>query len=163
MQKKYNSWQSPKILLPALSVSIAVVIQCLYIYTATKREFTSLENALIQSFSLVAGLGGSYVFGKHSAKDAAMDMMRPHARSAFRRSLALYSSLSRVAVEIEKARNPEEFQSDEITLAKLEAIVIEQISTAGDALDDWSDLVPEEIEEVRNQLAARGNGESINA
>ena len=35
-----------------------------------------------------------------------------------------------------------------MALARLEAIVIEQLATADDALEDWRDIVPEDVEEL---------------
>jgi hypothetical protein len=40
----------------------------------------------------------------------------------------------------------------------LEAIVAEQIWTATDALEDWRDLIPEDVEEVERRIAARQVG-----
>lgn len=39
-------------------------------------------------------------------------------------------------------------------LDKLESLVIEQIATANDALEDWRDIVPEDVEELRAKLVA---------
>ena len=35
------------------------------------------------------------------------------------------------------------------SMAKLEAIVIEQLATADDALEDWNDIVPDEVSELK--------------
>ena len=35
-----------------------------------------------------------------------------------------------------------------MALAKLDAIVAEQLATADDALEDWRDIVPEDVEEL---------------
>ncbi len=40
-------------------------------------------------------------------------------------------------------------------LARLEEIATTQISTADDALADWEDIVPEDIEELRKKLVSR--------
>ena len=37
-------------------------------------------------------------------------------------------------------------------LDRLESIVIEQIDTVDDALEDWRDIVPEDVEELRAKL-----------
>jgi hypothetical protein len=39
-----------------------------------------------------------------------------------------------------------------MALARLEAIVIEQLATADDALEDWRDIVPEDVKELRGRL-----------
>jgi hypothetical protein len=40
-------------------------------------------------------------------------------------------------------------------LAILSALITEQIGTADDALDDWRDIVPDEVEAIEQQAAAR--------
>ena len=35
---------------------------------------------------------------------------------------------------------------------KIEVIVIEQLATADDALEDWRDIVPEEVDELSRKL-----------
>lgn len=128
----------------------------LSIYVASQRDLTSLENTLLQVFSLALGLIGSFQFGKQSAREAAKDMIKPHARSAFRRLVSLYESLSRVGFEIEGSK---QLNSPEVTIAKLEAIVVEQLATADDALEDWNDIVPEEVAELKEKwLGSRKNG-----
>jgi hypothetical protein len=138
-------------------VTIAVVVAILFSIIASYRDLTGLENVLLQVFSLGIGLIGSYVLGRESAREAAREFVKPHARSAFRRLLSLYRSLSRLALAIQAARPIN--KSDPMTssiLDKLEGIVIEQIATADDALEDWRDIVPEDVQELRAQLAPKG-------
>lgn len=146
--------------LPIILVIVALVVACFSVYIASQREFTQLENALLQSFSLLFGLVGSFLFGRQSMRDAATEIIKPHARSAFRRLISLYESLSRVALEIESSKNSKENNSEKIALAKLEAIVIEQLATADDALEDWRDIVPSEVAELRKRLGAPRDQES---
>ena len=143
--------------LPLFLMIIAFVVAGFSVYIATQRTLTGLENTLLQAFSLVSGLIGSFYFGKQSSIDAAKQIVKPHARSAFRRLISLYESLSRVAFEIENSK----LNGDEaITIAKMEAIVIGQLATADDdALEDWRDIVPEDVDELRSKLKTkRDNG-----
>lgn len=136
-------------------VVVALVIAVIFSIVATFRNLTGLENVLLQIFSLGIGLIGSYVLGKESASQAARELIKPHARSAFRRLLSLYRSLSRLAYAIQTARqvnNPDPTTS--LVLDKLEGIVIEQIATADDALEDWRDIVPEDVEELHAKLVS---------
>jgi len=149
--KKGEHW------LPALLIAVAFIIAAFSIYIATQRTLTSLESTLLQAFSLACGLIGSFYFGKQSAAEAAKEIIKPHARSAFRRLISLYESLSRVGAEIEGSKGN---QSESITIAKMEAIVVEQLATADDALEDWRDIVPEEVEELRSKLTHRREPES---
>lgn len=132
----------------------AIIVSAIFVVVAANRNLSALENVLLQVFSLGLGLIGSYVLGRESARDAAREMVKPHARSAFRRLLSLYRSLSRLAYAIQTIRsdgnvNPETNN----VLDKLEGIVVEQIATADDALEDWRDIVPEDVAELRAQLA----------
>lgn len=138
--------------IPILLIIAAFIVAGFSIYIATQRTLTNLENTLLQAFSLAFGLVGSFYFGKQSAIDAAKEIIKPHARSAFRRLISLYESLSRVGVEIE---NSKVNQSELVTIAKMEAIVIEQLATADDALEDWRDIVPDDVEELRKKLTTR--------
>lgn len=79
----------------------------------------------------------------------AREIIRPHARSAFRRLISLYESLSRAGAELERAKDS---QTQDLTLVKLEAIIVEQLATADDALEDWRDIVPKEVAELRSKL-----------
>lgn len=36
-----------------------------------------------------------------------------------------------------------------VVLSKVEAVVIEQLSTADDAINDWRDIIPEDVDELR--------------
>lgn len=138
--------------LPLLLITVAFLVSGISVFIASQRPLTSLENTLLQAFSLAFGIIGSFYFGKQSATDAAKQIIKPHARSAFRRLISLYESLSRVGAEIENSKNS---QYEAITIAKLEAIVVEQLATADDALEDWRDIVPEEVEELRSKLMTR--------
>jgi len=65
-------------------------------------------------------------------------------------------SLSRLARAIDiagtQARARNEPDGGFTPFDTLQAIVVEQIATAGDALDDWRDIVPEDVEEVERRL-----------
>lgn len=146
---------------PRALVAVSVVFALVFGIVAVQRPLTALENVLLQIFTLAVGLVASFVWGRQSAKSAAQEMIKPHARSAFRRLLSLYGSLSRLAAAISNSRpNPEAVSIPYSVLDKLEAIVVEQIKTADDALEDWTDLVPEDVAEVRKRMADRRTAES---
>jgi hypothetical protein len=137
----------------ALLIAISIVGCVAFAIIGVVRNLTPLENVLLQVFAIGVGVASSIVFGRLSARSAAQEMIKPHARSAFRRLVSLYRSLSRVATAIEIARP--HLQQSAIglaTLDKLSAIVTEQLSTAGDALEDWNDIVPEEVSELRERM-----------
>ncbi len=133
---------------------ICLVVTGLFAYVATTRILTPLESVILQSFSLLAGLGGSFIFGQQSVRKAAKDIIKPHARSAFRRLLSLYHSLSRVAATIESSQTSSLPVENQVTLAKLEAIVVEQLASADDAIEEWKDIVPEDVEELDQRFSS---------
>lgn len=131
-------------------IGIAVSVMVYSVHIASQRDLTSLENALLQFFSLAFGLAGSYVLGQHSLSEGVREAITPHARSAFRRLLSLYQSLSRVATIIEESQYSS--KNLDTTIEVLKAIAIEQLATADDALEDWSDIVPDEVEELKQKM-----------
>ena len=130
---------------------VSVVVATIFTFVSTSRALTNLEGVLLQGFSLGAGILGSFFFGKYSARSAARELIKPHARSAFRRLLSLFRSLSRVAATISGATSGSQ-EEQKLALSRLQAIVIEQLATADDALEDWHDIVPEDVDELRQQL-----------
>jgi hypothetical protein len=133
---------------------VSIIFAVVFVYISKDRQLSGLENTLFQLFILGLGVAGSYLVG--ASRDAAKELIKPYAKSAFRRLLSLYTSLSRVAEVIEKSRptNKNE-QLDPSVLDVLDAIVTAQLDTADDALEDWRDIVAEEVEEVRLRMEAK--------
>lgn len=134
---------------PVLLILASIVILGIFGYVSTLRTLTNLELIISQIFSLVMGLFGSFIFGRQLATKVSREVIKPHARSAFRRLLSLYASISRVASIIVMSKDSEDTY---VTLEKIEAIIIEQLTTADDALEDWRDIVPEEVDELSRKL-----------
>ena len=138
--------------LPSILLGAAFVIFAgLYIGLSFRRSLSPVEIALFQILTWGTGLLGSYIFAKNSARASALDVVRPHARSAFRRVLALYNSLYRLSVKVENLKK----EGPDHRLDLIQALVNEQISTGEDAMEDWRDIVPEEVEEVERRGKAR--------
>lgn len=145
---KLIKWCCMKYLLPAALVLVSLGIAGYFVYMATNRTITQLEGTLLQFFILAAGLAGSFWFGRQSAMRAAREIIRPHARSAFRRLVSLYSSLARVAETVESAELSESVVDYRIALARVDATVKGQIEMADDALEDWRDIALEDVDEL---------------
>lgn len=142
-------------LVPAIFIGASILIAALFVYLSADRNLTNLENTLLQMFALSVGLTGSYLLGKASAAKNARELMKPHARSAFRRLVSLYRGLSRIDNEIQVARlNLSADQYVNSCIGKLEGMVTEQKATAADALEDWNDIVPEDVQELKQKLEA---------
>lgn len=121
------------------------------VFIAATRSMTTLENIFLQVLSLLIGVGVSLFVSRQSAEETAREIIKPHARSAFRRLRSLYESLSRAATEIRSLDRSESLDDYRVILAKLDAIVTEQLTTADDALEDWQDIVPEDVQELKQK------------
>ena len=142
--------------LGVLFLMLCLAIVLLDVWTSTQRALTSTEAALFQVVILILGLGGSALLGRAYEQQAAANMVKPHARSAFRRLLSLYSGLGRLQTSVQERRrslasmtDPETSAVDltdvDAALNLIEMQVVEQIGTADDAMEDWRDLVPDEV------------------
>ena len=129
----------------------AVALAVAMIIVSAFRPLSTLETALWQLISLVAGLYGSYLLGRRAARDSAMDLLRLHARSAVRRLMAIRESLRRLSVRIE------EFQHEEgdPRLDVIQAIVEERITLSDSAIEDWRDVAPEDADEAISSWESR--------
>ncbi len=132
-------------LLLAASLLVAVLLVTLSAF----RNMSPVEIALFQILILGLGLFGTYTFGRKSAWEGALGAIKPHARAAFRRVLAQYNSLYRLSNRIEELKR----ESPDHRLDLIQALVNEQIATGKDAIEDWRDIVPEDIEEVERRSA----------
>lgn len=127
-------------------VGIAIVVSVVFIAVSGYRELSGLENTFFQVFALGIGLVGSYIMGRASAVEAGREIIKPHARSAFRRLISLTKSLARLVQTIDAIRATRAHSEQTLTvLDRIEGIVIEQIATAADALEDWRDVLPDEF------------------
>jgi hypothetical protein len=152
---------------PIVAVGAAIATSIYMLSVASERELTGLELTLFQVISLGLGLWGSYVFGRQSALDAASELMKPYARSAFRRVLSLYTALGRFCGSIEERRallkqlasmhSGQQIPLDQV-IAALDLLFVqinEQIGTADDAMEDWRDIVPDEVAELERRATER--------
>lgn len=114
------------------------------IVVSSLRELSQLEAVLFQVVTLATGLLASYRFGQNAARDAAYDVIRPHARSALRSILALRDSLYSLSLRIEgfKENGPDQ------NLDLIQAVIEEQIPLAGSAVEDWRDVAPDDVAAV---------------
>ncbi len=145
-------------ILASFLILISLGVSVLVVYTTTTRVLTAVESTIWQVFVLTAGLAGSFIFGRQSAKEVAKEIIKPHARSAFRRLVSLYESLSRASTVIQLTESSESSEDIRVTIAKLDAIVTEQLNAADDALEDWRDIVPEDVEELKQKLESKIQG-----
>lgn len=147
---------------------IAAVLAAATVYVGTLDDPSPVFAGVLQAITMALGLWGSFLFGKDSSRRAAEEIVRPHARSAFRRVRNLYLALGRQrqAIAAEQSRLDElsvdgdgsafvALEHVRMSLQALDYIVTEQISTADDALEDWRDLVPDEVKAIEDEAKRR--------
>ena len=102
---------------------------------------TIFFHVYILSFNLV----GSFLLGRKSLRNLVREQIKPAARSSFRRVISLGRRNGRLESYLEQGYNESEFDpSFQIPLA----LVQEQEADINDIIEDWRDLVPEEVEEI---------------
>lgn len=138
---------------PTFLICVSVAGFIIFANVAAERTLSTLEGVFLQALSAVTGFTSTFMFGRRSAREAAAELVKPHARSAFRRLLSQYQSLHRMAAII--AAPPSSEMSDREKLARIEEIAITQIGTADHALEDWEDIVPEDVAELRKARSSR--------
>lgn len=151
---KNSQWIWQGLIALAVLVLIGVIV-----YFAARRNLSSLESVLLQFIALAIGCGVSYWVGKTSVKEAAEEIIKPHAKSAFRRLIFLYLTLRKAANIIKLSNSSESQEEYEMLFARLEEIVAAQLITADHALEDWNDIVPEEVEELKQNYNLTHGGD----
>ena len=132
-----------KLIPPILFIFASLILTSILVYTSHGREFSNLENMMIQIFFSLAGIGGSYLLGKTMSEDMAQESIKLHAKPAFRRVVSHYESLSRMARHLESNTT-----STKQTLELFKYVLYEQIQTVDHSIEDWKDIVPDEVERV---------------
>jgi hypothetical protein len=136
----------------ALAV-LGIGVAGFYVFISSTRSLTPLESVLLQLMSLAFSLVGSFLLGRRFTKGI------PSARSAFRRLQALYHGLSIIAAAIESSRTSESIEEYRNVMSLLEGLVCSQLVTADDALEDWKDIVPEDVADLQQCLDAAEQSE----
>jgi len=139
---------------PALLIIVSLGVLGAFWQVANAGSYTNLESYFLQISVALVGIAASFYSGRLSVREAGREIIKPHARSAFRRLVSLYRSISEVGRIIERSRNSESLDHYKVILAELKGIVFWQLVTADDALEDWKDIVPEEVQELDRKLSA---------
>ena len=101
------------------------------------------EEFLFQIAILGTGVGASWLF----AQSSSMRTMRGRARPVFRRVQEIYLSQYNLLSRIREFKN----QRPDNRLDVIEAIVSQQLTTVMFAIEDWRDMVPEDVENIEAQ------------
>jgi hypothetical protein len=125
----------------------------------------ALAGGVLQALAIGFSAWGSYLYAQLSAAAADRDLIRARAKPAFRRMRTLAQGLARqqqaIADEMERLEGLSDVSSRSIELElvrsamiRLEAMVIEQVVSSTDALEDWRDLAPEQVAEIEAAATA---------
>lgn len=144
-----NTRRDPMIYVAAALIVAALLIAAWMVFSASSRQLTSLESVLFQILISAAGVSGSFIAGRSSSLKAAQEMIRPHARSAFRRLFSMNRSLQNLSAMISEMRRDKPDQR----LDTIQSLVNEQIWTGQDSLADWRDIIPEDMAEFERRQA----------
>lgn len=136
------------------------------IYLTSREDVTNLDNGLLEFIFFFAGVVLSYVFGRQSIAAEAAASVRRDGRKAVRRIVNLARGLQDVATTLSETAlhlEGEETADGKIvaadvqyTLKMLRSHVDVQLRTVADAIEDWRDIVPEEVEELERRARATG-------
>ena len=145
----WSPWDLTLVILCVTFIAALVGVIVVSIY----RSFTLLESLLFDVLVLGLGLAASYRFGRFATQDAAREMAKQHARPSFRRVLTLYNSLHQLSARIESFNQTAADDRFDV----IQAVVEEQIAGIGAAIEDWRDIVPEDVDEIvaRNESRLR--------
>jgi hypothetical protein len=152
-------WVPVGAVLLGLGTAIFVVV------TSADHPLSQRETALFQIIEVGLTLVGAFFVGQRGASAAAADIVRPHAKSAFRRLTSLYEGLGRLGRSIDdrrsflervsnKAKSTVDMAHVEAQLDILAVQVIAELATANDAMEDWRDLVPDEVAMLERAAAS---------
>ena len=139
--------KNTKYIVPVL-IGLGILALIILVVIAATRDLSGLESVLLQIILLAIGSGISFFAGQQLVEKAA----KPHARSAFRCLISLYNGLSRAAKAIESSQSLKSDEDYQVLLARLREIVAHQLITADDALEDWRDIVSEDVKELKQDL-----------
>ena len=133
---------------------LAFVVLCLLVWQASKRDLTSLESVQFQAFSLLIGCGVSIWVGKEKNRKESEDTLKSKARDAARYLISFSKSTWRVRniASIELPQQLELHEDYHVIRGALIAISTEQSDRANEALENWRDILGDELEVLIQNL-----------
>jgi hypothetical protein len=148
-------------------VMLVILLAATIVFT-TGDKMTNRERGLLQFIFFAAGAVVAVDVGRQSIKAGARDLLRAHGKKAVRRIVTLAGGLQDLASVIQKERSriddrspgDETVSASEIegTLDTLEMQTRGQLRMVADAIEDWRDVVPEDVEELEKRSIAGRDG-----
>ncbi len=143
--KKKSNW-TIIIVATALAI-ITLFVAAFAIDKSEDRGLTELERTFLWVFGLATAIISSYLFTTLSNQKSALKSIIIPLRAEFRTLFSLYKSLSRIGVKLSERLQTKPSENDDL-LWKLQGMIEERILTLDDALKNWRDIIPEDVEEL---------------
>ncbi|WP_125679511.1 hypothetical protein [Amycolatopsis sp. WAC 04182] len=139
---------------------ITLVLATLTVVVGVQEPPNKLAASIMQGMTLLFGVLTAHVYGLLSAKNAAKEMVRLHARKSIRRIVNLQQALFRhdqkhssyldelqeALVDDEAGKSYVDFTQVKWAIGTLQQLTQELQATCRDSLEDWKDIAPEELE-----------------
>jgi hypothetical protein len=147
---------------------LLLVLLGLTIAVTGKAKPTGLENGLLQFIFFASSVAVALLLGYLSAKEQAKEIVRPHGRKAVRRIVTLGTQIRSLGsvIQVERERLAHQAQAGkgleayevEKTLEVLSTQLEGQLRTIDDSIEDWRDVVPEEVSALEERAKEAENG-----
>lgn len=147
---------------------LLVGLLVLTIIVTGNQSSTKLENGLLQFISFMFSVAIAGGIGYFSAKEQGKAIVRPHGRKAVRRIVTLGDGVRSFGTVIEAER--ERFSHRGATNGQIELFEVErtfdvlysqlegQLRTINDAIEDWRDVVPEDVAAIEQRAKGGESG-----
>jgi len=157
---KLTSAVSPAVVVAIVLTMTAIVLAVIGGIHSVKAALSPLEAAYSHGIALLLGIAGSFWGGSLSSRNAAKEIVRPTARSGFRRVRSIYVGLSRIAKDIDSLdlEDGAAQNTNLIAIGRIQSTVEAFLATADDAMEEWSDIVPEEVQELYRDVKSGKDG-----
>jgi hypothetical protein len=147
-----------------------IVLFVLTVLVTGNEHASELSKGLLQFIFFAAASGLAIDLGRQSLKKGSEDVLKPHGRKAVRRIVRLgqgiggFSGTIATQRELMRHRGNENGGQVEVfevegAFEMLEAHVAAQIGIVEDAIEDWRDVVPAEVEAIENKSRKTTNDE----
>jgi hypothetical protein len=158
-----ESRRAPHNTLHWLAVSGLLALTAILAYITIRVALQQSPNrstvAMLQVVTLLLSIGTSIYAGRQSALKSAQELLRPHAKSAYRRTLSLSVLNRRFSQKLDEYDQRLDDLADPNTGAisathvhmsvdLFRVMAADLATTIGDALWDWKDILPEELEQL---------------
>ncbi len=139
----------------------------LTVVVTANEHASELSKGLLQFIFFVAASGLAIDLGRQSLKEGTADVLKPHGlkavRRIFRLGQAIGSFSGAIAMQRELMQRRAEEQNGTVEIfevegafAALEAHVTAQLGIVEDAIEDWRDVVPSEVEAIEERAKKTG-------